>query len=421
LQLVGLLFVATLVVSACSSDKKSGTAAGSGSGSSSSSSSSFTGTVPNGGTLIVGAEQEPDCLDWVGSCSGSSWGYWMVAVNTLPRTFDIVRDDSGKYVYKASIVLKGEPVQDRTSDGKQRVTYQIADNAVWNDNQPITSTDLKYTWDQIANGTDVYDKTGYTNVESVDDSNPKTAVVTFKAGQDYGDWKGLFVGNYGILPSHILQGQDRDAAMKDGYTFSGGPWILEAWNKTDNITLVPNPNYFGPKPHMEKVIFKFQPDTSSEFTAFKSNQVSMIYPQPQLDAVDQINAGLPNTQKTITTDTPNFESLWLNMGKPPFDDIAVRKAVSFSIDRAAIVERLFGALGVKDPLQFLNAQVVKDTVDQQAFAGYKLDLNQVNTLMTGAGYAKGSDGIWAKNGQKVTFAVRSTAGNKRRELTEQVI
>jgi len=183
--------------------------------------------------------------------------------------------------------------------------------------------------------------------------------VTFS--KPYGDWKGLFTGNYGIFPSHILQGKDRDAAMKDGYTFSAGPWVIQQWVKTDNITLVPNPNFWGTKPSLDKVIFKFQPDTSAEFTAFKSDQVAMIYPQPQLDAVDQINAGLPNSQKVITTDTGNFEALWLNQGKPPFDDANVRKAVAYSIDRSAIVQRLFGGIGVNEPLQFLNAPIVTST------------------------------------------------------------
>ena len=64
----------------------------------------------------------------------------------------------------------------------------------------------------------------------------------------------------------------------------------------------------------------------------------MIYPQPQLDAVDQIKAGLPNTEKVISTDTGNFESLWLNNGKPPFDSKAVRQAVAYAIDRKTIVE-----------------------------------------------------------------------------------
>ena len=126
------------------------------------------------------------------------------------------------------------------------------------------------------------------------------------------------------------------------------------------------------------MIFKFQPDTSAEFTAFKSDQVAMIYPQPQLDAVDQINAGLPNSQKVITTDTGNFEALWINQGKPPFDDANVRKAVAYSIDRAAIVQRLFGGIGVNDPLQFLNAPIVKQFVDENAFSQYKKDLSKVD-------------------------------------------
>ena len=41
--------------------------------------------------------------------------------------------------------------------------------------------------------------------------------------------------------------------------------------------------------------------------------------------------------------------------------------------------------------------------------------------MTGAGWTKGSDGIWAKGGQKASFTINSTTGNKRRELTETVM
>ena len=219
---------------------------------------------------------------------------------------------------------------------------------MWNDSQPITSTDFKYTWDQIANGTDVYDKTGYTNIAVRRRLEPEGRGRDVQAS-NYGDWKGLFTGNYGIFPSHILQGKDRDAAMKDGYTFSGGPWIIERGRRPTTSRSSRTRTTAGTKPNLDKVIFKFQPDTSSEFTAFKSDQVSMIYPQPQLDAVDQINAGLPNTQKVITTDTGNFEALWLNQGKAPFDDPAVRKAVAYSIDRAAIVQRLFGGIGVNEP------------------------------------------------------------------------
>ncbi len=412
LRLVSLVFCIGVLAAACgsSSNKSSSSNAGG--------SSSSSAAVPKGGTLVIGAEQEPDCLDWIASCASSSWGYWMVNVNTMPRAFNIVRNDDGSYEYQASNLLAGEPKLETTP--VQKITYTIADNAVWSDGQPITSHDFKYTWDQVANGTDVYDQTGYDQVESVDDTNPKVAVVTFKQGKSYADWKQLFTANYGVQPAHLLEGKDRDAIMKDGYQFSGGPWMIQGWTKTDNITLVPNPAYWGTKPSLDKVIFKFQTDTSAEFTAFKSNQVSMIYPQPQLDAVDQINAGLPGAKSDIPQKTPSFEALWMNNAVPPLDDVNVRKAIAYAIDRDAIVQRLFGGIGIKQAIQAIAANI-NPNADQQAFAGYKLDKGQVDKLLTASGYTKGSDGIYAKNGTPLSVTVRTTAGNKRRELTEQVL
>jgi len=372
--------------------------------------------VPQGGNLVVGAEQEPDCADWMGTCGGSSWGYWMMGVTTMPRAFDPVNTDN-VYTYAPSNLLTGEPKLETSP--KQVVTYSISPDAVWSDGQPITSSDFKYTWEQVAKGTDIYDTTGYTNIESVDDSDPATAVVTFKT--PFADWKSLFGGGYGIFPKHILDGKDRDAEMKDGYSWSGGPWLIKKWNKTVDITLVPNPKYWGDKPKLDSVTFKFQADTSAEFAAFKSEQVSVIYPQPQLDAVDQINAGVPNSEKIISTTTGNFEALWINAGHAPFDSKAVRQAVAYSIDREALVKRLFGGLGVTKPLNMLNAEIVAEYNNPDAFADYTKNLDKVDELLTGDGYAKGGDGYYAKGGKRLSFTVRSTAGNKRRELTQQIM
>lgn len=411
-KLLVLLFSLPLIAVACGSSGSDNKA----NSTTSASSTTAPVSVPQGGTLTIGAEQDLDCADWMGSCGGSSWGYWMMGIQTMPRSFDVVKSGDA-YVYKPNILLDGEPTL-KTSP-KQVVTYKINPKAVWSDGKPITSTDFKYTWQQVATGTDIYDRTGYDKIESVDDSDPSTAVVTYK--ENYADWKSLFGGSYGIFPSHILQGKDRDALTKDGYKWSGGPFLIKSWKKTDSITLVPNPKFWGEKPKLDQVVFKIQADTSAEFTAFKSDQVSVIYPQPQLDAVDQINAGLPNTQKQISAVTGNFEALWLNNAKAPFTSKAVRQAVAYGIDRATLVDRLFGGLGIKKPLNVINAEVVKDYSDTEAFAKYTKDDAQVKTLLESDGWTKGSDGIYAKGGNRLTFTVRSTAGNKRRELTEQVI
>jgi len=123
----------------------------------------------------------------------------------------------------------------------------------------------------------------------------------------------------------------------------------------------------------------------------------------------------------IYANTGNVEALWINNAKAPFTDVAVRQAFGYAIDRDAIVNRLFGSIGVKKAVNSLNPPILAAFSDQNAWANYKLDPAKVTSTMTGAGYAKGSDGIWAKGGQKVSFVIQSTAGNKRRELTEQVL
>src|SRR4029077_8640890 len=91
------------------------------------------------------------------------------------------------------------------------------------------------------------------------------------------------------------------------------------------------------------------------------------------------------------------------------------------IDRDAIVNKLFGGLGVTKAVNSLNPPILAEFSNQDAFSGYKPDLKQSDTLLTGAGWAKGSDGIYAKGGQRLTVELKTTSGNKRRELTAQIL
>ncbi len=373
-------------------------------------------SIPEGGDLVLGAEQEPDCADWISSCAGASWGYWTMNVNTMPRAYDPVLQDDGTYVYEPSILLAEEPTLE--TDPEQVVTYTIADEAVWNDGEPITSSDFKYTWEQITTGEDIYDTTGYANIASVDDSDPKVAVVTYET--PYAGWKGLFGGGYGIYPSHILEGQDRNAAMVNGYDFSGGPWVIEAWNKGSEVTLVPNENYWGDVPKLDSVTFRFVTDTSAEFQAYQAGEVAAIYPQPQLDVIDAINSGVDGNN-SFTANTGNIEALWMNNAEFPFDSVAVRQAFAYSLDRDAIVEALFGGIDVNEASNALDPPIMAPYTNEEAFADYTLDLDQVDELMTGDGWEKNGDGIWEKDGQAANIEFITTAGNARRERTQEIV
>lgn len=376
--------------------------------------------VADADTLVIGAEAEPDCADWISSCAGAVWGVWTMQQHTMPRTFDIVKvDDTWEYV--PSPLLADEPTVDTDDTGAQRVTYRINPEAVWSDGDPITSDDFAYTWEEIATGKDVWDPTGYEQIAAVDTSDPQTAVVTFNEGEPFGSWKQLFGADYGVFPSHLLDGKDRNKQMKDGYTWSGGPWKIKSWDRGVGVTLVPNDAYWGTKPQIDKVVFRFIENTASAFKAFESGELDAIYPQSEPAAVTLIEGGVNGGQSFFTAETGNLEALWINNAKAPLDSEAVRQAIGYAIDRGAIVTRLFGALGVDEPMQTLNPPIHSAYADTEAWAGYVLDLSRVDELLTGDGWAKGSDGIYAKDGKKLSLTIVTDIGNQRRELTEQIL
>lgn len=354
-------------------------------------------------------------MDWIASCAGSIWGSYMAQVTTIPMVFN-VRESGENWLPQASSIMAAEP--EVSAGPPQTVTYKLNPEAVWSDGVPISSADLKYTALQIRDGKDILDKTGYNFIADIETPDPQTAVVTFT--EPFAGWKVLFSGSSGVLPSHILEGKDRAALMADGYSWSGGPWIIESWDKGQSITLVPNANYWGDKPKLDKVVFQFTADTAAAFQAFKSGQLDALYPTPQLDAIDQIKAGLPGARVQVQTASGNLEAIWMNNERPGLDSKAVRQALSYSIDRAAIVERVYGPLDVSQPAQSFYPPILS-AFGGQDFSVYTLDLAKVDELMTGDGWAKDGEGIWAKDGTQAAFTITTIAGNLRRELMQQVL
>jgi len=409
-RLLALIMALSLVAAACGGDDDDDTTGGD---DTTDTTEGAAGEPEPGGTLVLGAEQEPECVDWIASCAGASWGIWTLGAYTMPRVHDFDQE-SGELV--PSPLMASAPTLEDDPDGGMTVTYEISDDAVWSDGEPITSTDFAYTWDQIKNGDDIYDKTGYELIESIDDSDPKVAVVEF--GTDYAAWQDLFGGFYGVYPSHILEGQDRNAAMNDGYEWSGGPWKLEEWAKGSEIRLIPNENYWGQQPYLDRVVFRFVPDTAAEIEALKSGQVSAIYPQAQLELEELTNlAG----HEFSVIDSLNYEALWFNTEKPPLDNLEVRKALAYATDRQAIVDALFKPVNPNiEPIQSFMTPANSKWYTEP-FSVYSHDLDMVTEIMEADGWAKGSDGIWAKDGQRAATEINSTAGNARRERTAEIL
>jgi peptide/nickel transport system substrate-binding protein len=366
------------------------------------------------GTIRIAAEEEPTCADWIASCAGSSWGNWALGNLTLPQALNVSAD--GEYV--PGPMLVDLPTLD--AGPPMTVTYRIRPEAVWSDGEPITSADFEYTWKQIVDGKDIYDTTGYVDIESIDTSDPQVAVVTFS--EPFAGWRDLFGGFYFVLPSHLLEGKSRNKVMKDGYAFSAGPWELEGgkagWKKGKTITLVPNDAFWGTKPTIGKVIFQFIPESSAELEAVKTGQVVAAYPLPIDGALDQLDES-PDLSYTVSFGN-QFEGFFINAKAFPLNSQAVRQAIAYATDRQVIVDQILRpAIREGRVLQSFIVPTFRQFY-VPSFERYAPDQGMVDELMIGDGWEQGSDGIWEKNGKTATFEINSTAGNESRALTEQI-
>ena len=365
-----------------------------------------------GGDLVLAAEQEPKCTDWLGTCDqGSEWAYWVLGAQTLPRAFDVLPDST----YVPGAVLEGAP--DVSPGPPVTITYRIKPSAVWSDGQPITSADFRYTWQQVVSGPDVFDTTGYDRIAAIDASDPKVAIVTLKS--PLGAYRDLFSAFYGILPSHILAGRDRGAAMRDGYSWSGGPWKLAFWHKGQDLMLVPNPTYWGPRPHVRSVTFRFLTDPTAEITALATGTVDGGYPQPQPALFDGLRRAPFLTY--AVNDGTSFEAIWINTEHGALRDALVRQALAYATDREAIGHRL---VQVVEP----HASVLQSTVapadkaeTSPAFAKYGYNPSRTAQIMKADGWTKGADGIWERGGLRASFVFRTTSGNPARMLVQQLL
>ena len=361
-----------------------------------------------GGTLVIRSPGEPGCFDLLAPCAGGATA--PIRTLLMPQTV-VFRD--GRYVPTA--VLAAEPIQE--PGPPHRLIYKLNSRAIWSDGVPITSSDFRYTWTEMVTAPGIRNRTGFEQIANVDDSDPRTAVITFK--QPYAAWYNPFGTLQSIYPKHLLEGKDRNAEMKDGFTWSGGPWKLDRWIRGQEIRLVPNPNYWDKKPNLDALVYRIITDTGAGLSAYKSGQVSLIQNVPPEMSLAELQA-LPDTTVEVTENLA-VNTLTLNTQKAPLDEVAVRQALAYATDRDALVRQVNGLLkpDVK-PIQALMTPV-NGRWYIEPFARYRRDLAQVDRLMRGAGWARGADGTWTRGSQRAELELVGPAGNKAVELSQQIL
>jgi peptide/nickel transport system substrate-binding protein len=398
-RLAALLVGLAMVAAACG-----------GGGDENESSGGGTAQIKDGGTLNYAADQEPTGFN-NNTSKDNGTSVYNVVINVYPQPFHAQPD----FTVKMDDAFLDSAEQ--TSDDPQTVVYKIKQDAAWSDGTPLSADDFIYNWKQ-QNGTikenDVATTTGYDQIKSIEGSdNGKTVTVVFKT--PFADWKGLFTG---IVPAHYIQkrpggwntGLDKDPDKIP----SGGPFIVKDYTQGQSLTLARNDKYFGPKAHLDSIVFRFLPESTTQPAALQNNEVDLIYPQPQLDQVTQVKA-LPDVSSEINFGL-SFEHLDFNFKNEHLGDLKVRQAIATGINVQELVDRTVKQFSDKAEPLGNRIWLTGQPQYQDHFGQYgKGDTAGATKLLEDAGYTKGADGIYAKGGKKLSVRFSTTAGNKLRE------
>ena len=239
-----------------------------------------------------------------------------------------------KFDYVGELASDVQRSQDDTT-----FTFTLHDGVKFHDGRPLTSADAKYTLDLVFSSTfaksaSFYEGSGADRrsyIKSVETPDAKTLVVTLTK-----PWTGLLSN---LVPVAIIP-KDSYATQKD-HPLGTGPFKFKSYDSSQQVLdLEANPDYWEGAPHLQQVRVRVIADTNALQAELRSGRVD-IAPLPTSLSPDAIKllGQDPNLQVLQFTGS-NLNLLTFNTSRPPLDDVRVRQAIAYAIDREGMIRDL---------------------------------------------------------------------------------
>ena len=301
------------------------------------------------------------------------------------------------------------------SADQKTITFTLKDNLVWADGTPLTSEDVLFTWKLV---TDPNTRTPYASdyllVKKASTPDKNTFEVTYEEtyAPAIDTWASLH-----ILPKHLLKDEDINNTYFSRKPTGSSYYQLDKWVSGQQVSLKSNINSSQGLPQIEQLISRIIPDTSSQFLELSADNIDLMSINPiqyqrvfpaRKDMLEKINL-----YKELGN---GYTYLGFNLKKAPFNNINVRQAINYAIDKDEVIKGVL--LGLGEPI----ASPYKPGTrwNNPNLKSYPYDPNKALKLLTKAGYKKNQEGFFEKNGKVLAFEIL-TNQNKQREMTAVLV
>ncbi len=298
------------------------------------------------------------------------------------------------------------------------VTYHLHTGVQWSDGTPLTSKDVKFSWQAMMNeNNNVVSRHGYDEVASIDTPNDTTVVVHLK--EKFAPFVNTFFAAsdspVDIVPAHLLASfPNVNQIPFNNEPIGSGPYKLAEWVKGDHITLVANDKYFRGTPGLRRIEIRVIPDENTSLNLLRTHDIDWMF-EPSYSTYAALKS-MPDVA-TRYNDINGYEGMWINTTHPPLDNPNVRLALAYAINKKQLLDTLtFGqeTLASEDLPNWLWAYNPHVTT-------HPYDPTKAKALLAGAGFTPGRDGVLTKNGQRLSLLLVSNNSNAtRRKASLQI-
>lgn len=249
----------------------------------------------------------------------------------------------------------------------QAFTIKINSKANWTDGKPVTTEDVKFTFDTLANPEvqsvglktlnviDGLDDNGQLpkgekSVKGIEIVDDKTFIIHTKQPTDPNYIKGNLI-NLRTIPSHILNDKDPATLHQDPFmlkpTVSNGAYTLKDFSGETHVEFKANPDYYLGAPKTEKLFIKVVPQAN--ITAqLQTGEIHMNYPAVGAIAIQDIEK-VKNMAHVTAVDGKGYDYQEIYLNTKTFTDPKMRQAIAYAINRPQLVEKLLkGKAGIID-------------------------------------------------------------------------
>jgi len=232
-----------------------------------------------GGTLIIGMQQEPEILNEALNSMLS-----VVYVCNLIFSKFVKNDDRMELV--PDLITEIPTVENGgISDDYLTYTYHLRRDARWHDGVPVTSKDVKFTYELMMNpDITVETRQGWDVIRRVE--TPDSYTVVFHLKEVYANFVGDCFYDESVLPEHILKdrvGPGFRSARFNREPVGSGPFKFVEWVPGSHMVLEANRDYYGEGPYLDRIVIKFIPDGNALLMQLRAGEIMAVDNAP--DAV----------------------------------------------------------------------------------------------------------------------------------------